>query len=214
MADNVLITPGVGASIAADDVSSVYYQRVKLDIGGDGVSSPVIVGNELPVDVASIAAGETHIGNVTSPDTVITITPTLDTSAYGDGDVLFATVEVAGAARAVGLTTILQSITVSDINDQGVGFDLIFFNANTSLGTANSAPDIDDTEVLTVIGRVQIGSGSFYDLGGCRVATVSGIGLLMKAAAAATSLWVAGVSRGAGTYTAAGLQIQLGFMRN
>lgn len=41
MADNVAITPGSGATIASDDVGGVQFQRVKLDVGGDGVSLPV-----------------------------------------------------------------------------------------------------------------------------------------------------------------------------
>jgi len=41
MADNVAITAGSGTAIAADDVSGVMYQKVKLDLGGDGVSDPV-----------------------------------------------------------------------------------------------------------------------------------------------------------------------------
>lgn len=52
MADNVAITAGSGINIAADDVSSVYFQRVKLDAGGDGVSSPVISGDGLPIAYA------------------------------------------------------------------------------------------------------------------------------------------------------------------
>lgn len=40
MADNVNITPGAGATIAADDVIGVLYQNVKLDMGGDGASVP------------------------------------------------------------------------------------------------------------------------------------------------------------------------------
>lgn len=199
MADNVSITAGTGTAIAADDVSSVFYQKVKLDVGGDGATLPVSsTANALPVK---------------SLDDVITITCSLDTNAYADGDVLFETQEIANAVNTAGDCCILQSVVVSDIDDQGQGFDLIFFNANTSLGTENSAPDIDDTEVLTVIGRVQVGSGSFYDLGGNRVACVYGIGLLLKSGAS-TSLYVAGVSRGTGTYTASGLQIQFGFLRN
>ena len=46
MSDNVTYTTepsGVppGTQIATDDVSGKQYQRVKLDIGGDGVSVPV-----------------------------------------------------------------------------------------------------------------------------------------------------------------------------
>ena len=36
MADNVIITPGVGASIATDDCGGVQVQKVKIAYGGDG----------------------------------------------------------------------------------------------------------------------------------------------------------------------------------
>lgn len=53
--DNVPITGGSGFSIATDDVSGIQYQRVKLDVGADGVSKPVFQGGTdgLPVDVLS-----------------------------------------------------------------------------------------------------------------------------------------------------------------
>ena len=40
--DNITITQGTQSAIAADDVSSVWYQRVKLDIGADGTASPFL----------------------------------------------------------------------------------------------------------------------------------------------------------------------------
>lgn len=52
MADNVNVTPGTGKTIAADDVSSVFFQKIKLDAGGDGVSVPVIAGRQ--ADAASV----------------------------------------------------------------------------------------------------------------------------------------------------------------
>lgn len=199
MADNVAITAGIGTSIAADDVSSVFYQKVKLDVGGDGATLPVsATANAIPVKAL---------------DDVITIDCTVDTSAYADGDVLFATQEVAGFSTAADITSILQSVVVADVDDQGIGIDLIFFNANTTLGTENSAPDIDDTELLTVIGRVQVGAGSFYDLGANRVACVYGIGLPMKAGTGG-SIWMAGIARGAPTYAGGHVYIKLGVLRN
>jgi hypothetical protein len=39
MADNIAVTPGVGATVAADDVSGVLYQRTKLAVGADGSAS-------------------------------------------------------------------------------------------------------------------------------------------------------------------------------
>ncbi len=39
MADNITVNEGTAKAIAADDVSSVWFQKVKLDIGADGASS-------------------------------------------------------------------------------------------------------------------------------------------------------------------------------
>lgn len=143
---------------------------------------------------------------------VVTLTLSLDTSAYGDGDVLAATQEVANAVSPPGGRAILQSVHVIDLDDQGVGFDLIFLSADSALGTENSAPDIDDMEVLDTIGMVRVGAGDYIDLGGNRIATLSGLGLPLKAAEGQTSLWVAAIARGTPTYTANGLRLKLGFL--
>jgi hypothetical protein len=191
------------------DGEAVVLGAGSAAIGKLAANSGVDIGD---VDVTSISAGENHIGEVGLPDDTITITCSLDTSAYADGDVLFATQEIANAVRVNGDTCILQSVHVVDIDDQGVEMDLIFFNANTSLGTENSAPDIDDTEVLTTLGIVNV--PDWTDLGANQIATVTGIGLVLEAGAATTSLYVAGITRGAPTYTASGLQITFGFLRN
>ena len=199
MADNVNVTEGTGKIIAADDVSSVFYQKIKMDIGGDGATLPVSsTANAIPVKAL---------------DDVLTLDATPDTNALADGDVAFATQELAGFSTAADITSILQSVVISEVDDQGIGIDLIFFNAATALGTENSAPDIDDTEVLTVIGRVQVGAGSFYDLGANRVACIYPIGLPMKAGTGG-SVWVAGIARGAPTYASGHLQIKFGVLRN
>jgi len=199
MADNLGITTGVSANVATDNVDDVHYQKIKLDVGGDGATLPVSAkANAIPVKAL---------------DDVITIDATVDTNAYAEGDVLFATQEVAGFSTAADITSILQSVTVIDPDDQGIGIDLIFFNANTTLGTENSAPDLDDTEVLTVIGRAQVGAGSFYDLGANRVACVYGIGLPMKAGTGG-SVWMAGIARGAPTYAGGHVYFKLGVLRN
>lgn len=41
MADNISVTEGSGKTVATDDVSGIQYQVVKLDVGGNGASSPV-----------------------------------------------------------------------------------------------------------------------------------------------------------------------------
>jgi len=51
MADNVGYTPGSGAVIAADDISSVLYQRVKISEGADGSATDVSAANPMPSSV-------------------------------------------------------------------------------------------------------------------------------------------------------------------
>ena len=49
MADNVGYTPGVGASVAADEISGHLYQRIKPTYGTDGQATDVSLVNPLPV---------------------------------------------------------------------------------------------------------------------------------------------------------------------
>ncbi len=59
MADNVTITPGVGASIAADDISGVLHQRVKISIGAEGAASDMSSANPLPIIGQTFSASAT-----------------------------------------------------------------------------------------------------------------------------------------------------------
>jgi hypothetical protein len=51
MADNVGYTPGAGATVAADEIGGVLFQRVKLTHGADGTATDASSANPLPVDV-------------------------------------------------------------------------------------------------------------------------------------------------------------------
>ena len=44
MADNVAITPGSGATAAADDIGGVLHQRVKISVGADGSATDMVGG--------------------------------------------------------------------------------------------------------------------------------------------------------------------------
>lgn len=55
------MTPGSGATIAADDVSGVLYQTVKLAVGGDGVAAFVSASSPLPVTSATRAAASANV---------------------------------------------------------------------------------------------------------------------------------------------------------
>lgn len=69
MADTgVSITPGSGADIAVNIVGSLKMQRVKLDIGGDGASIPLIgdATYGIPVDIKRFPAGAVLVNNPTA----------------------------------------------------------------------------------------------------------------------------------------------------
>jgi hypothetical protein len=58
MTDNVGYTPGVGATVAADEIGGVLHQRIKLVLGADGVSdgdvsatNPIPITTPAPIDV-------------------------------------------------------------------------------------------------------------------------------------------------------------------
>ena len=63
MADNVGYTPGSGATIAADDISGVLYQRIKPVVGEDGTAIDVSSTNPMPV--SDITAESTRQDMVT-----------------------------------------------------------------------------------------------------------------------------------------------------
>lgn len=58
MADNVGYTPGSGATIAADDVGGVLYQRVKLTAGAE--NSATDISDAFPLPVSDAVAEESR----------------------------------------------------------------------------------------------------------------------------------------------------------
>src|SRR5882672_715464 len=56
MVANIDVTPGAGKTVATDDVGGAQYQRVKLDIGGTGLTVPVANATPLPVRATMASA--------------------------------------------------------------------------------------------------------------------------------------------------------------
>lgn len=195
MADNIAITAGSGTTVATEDVGGVHHQKVKMEYGADGAATLVEDAAPLPVRGAS---------------DVIVVTLSTDTSAYADGDVLADTQAISNAVRANGGRAILQDVTILDKDDQGAAMDLVFLNANNSLGTENAAPNISDTNAEAIDGFVSIATTDYIDLGGCKVACVKNIGLMLEATGASTTLYIGAITRGGTpTYSASGLIVKL-----
>lgn len=143
---------------------------------------------------------------------VLDVTLSLDTAAYAAGDVLADTQEIASAFRIAGGKALIQSITLNDKDDQKQGLRLLFLRSAKSLGTENDAPNISDDDADEILGSVDVSAGDYLDIGGCSIVSRNGIGMLVKAAVGSTSLYVAAISNGTGTYSANGITLKIGVL--
>lgn len=154
---------------------------------------------------------ETVAQGKTSAAKHVSVTLSMDTSAYTAGDVLADTQEVAGAVGDSGGAAILNSVVLLDKDDQAAAaIDLVFFRSSVSLGTENAAPSISDANAAEILGIVNVPAANFIDVGGAKVATVTGVNLLVEPTTG-TSIYVAAICRGTPTQTASGIVLNLGF---
>jgi hypothetical protein len=70
MADNVDITPGTGATVAADDIGGALYQRVKVAFGDDGSGTDTSKANPLPVIQGTLSTSGYAIGEISNTSTI------------------------------------------------------------------------------------------------------------------------------------------------
>ena len=203
MADNTTITPGSGASIATDDVSSVHYQKVKLT-DGTADSSTVIPGSAhgLYTDVRTTSAHQQF-----------TVTPDINTSAYTSGDCLGGLQTVANAARVSGAGGVVRAVTVLDKTQaQRSAFDILLFKASVTSAGNNSPAAFSDADMANCVAVIPILTGDYNtawpgtplnslaykpDL---KTASYAGA-LQVPYLCSATSLYVQCVVRGTPTYT-------------
>lgn len=187
MADNVAITAGSGTTIATDDVSSVHYQRVKLDAGADGATSPVVGSVALPTVLLPVGHAVTRI----------TQTPTVGTAAYVAKDAVGGLLTFANAARVSGSSITIESVTVVDKSQVMLSLDLYLSKASFTAPTDSSAFDPTDTELLDCIGVIPL--TNWADFTDNSIATRTNVGL--TAVLDGTSLYGALVARSAGSLT-------------
>jgi hypothetical protein len=98
----------------------------------------------------------------------------IDTAAYGTGEVLSDRVEIVLSPALPGGLPVrgeIIGLTLLDKDDEGAQLDLVVLDANVSLGTINSAPNISDTDAQAVVAVIPV--TSYSDLGGCKVARPS-----------------------------------------
>ena len=157
--------------------------------------------------------GDEHIGQVGGESTVVTEVLVLSTDAYADTDVLTITAEVENAVRVIDGTGVIQTVCVQDDDDQAGAFDIVFFDANTSMGAAaNATLAIADGD--TILGIVNVAAADYDDMINSQHATYVNVGIVIKAASGTSSIYMGCVSRDAKTYSASGITIRLGILQD
>lgn len=142
---------------------------------------------------------------------VIDVTLSAHTGANSDNDVIAAPQEVTNFFRYPGGTAFVHTIVLLDGDDQAQDIELVFLNADGSVGAEDAAYAPTDAVAATILGSVLIAASEYSDANTSHTATKTNVGLLMKAASAQTSVWIAAVCRsGTPTYTAAGLKLKIG----
>jgi hypothetical protein len=135
----------------------------------------------------------------------VNLTFSVDTSAYGSGDLVADSQELVAVGNRDGQVVVLKGIRMVDKADQKVALHFVFCDASTTLGTENSAPGISDANSTIAVGKVTVAATDYVDLGGAAVMSKE-VNLPLKLAATSTSLWVAIVNdTGTPTYAAADL---------
>ncbi len=132
MADNIILNAGSGgATIAADDISSVWHQRVKVEFGADGSATDVSVDNPLPTQ----EIGKTSVWRWTVPP-----------QAVGANKVMCDLFNATGS----GVTLRIVSAWAFVSNDVAVTGTLgvrMHLTRTSAVGTGGTTTNADDTNL-------------------------------------------------------------------
>jgi len=149
----------LGASIvipAGTTVGLVAGTTVGLEAG---------VNNIGDVDVLSIAAGETHIGQMGSESITVIVTPTVTAGIYIAGDCVGGVMEFANASRLAGGGGIVKNLIIVDDAGQDSNLELWLFNQTiTPIGDAN--PWVcTEAELHNLVAIISSTDGSWFATG-------------------------------------------------
>jgi hypothetical protein len=196
MADNLTIpATGTGTAtpvVATDDVSSVHFQKVKLDVGGDGAS------------VAALGDSTGRLLVCPSSNLIrVQVTPTISSSpAYTSGDCIGGLQEITNAARVSGGSGVLQAVTILDKTQaQRSAIDLLFFDRSVTVAGDNAAVATSDADMAYCLGVITIGPYNTAWPGTPLNSLSTLININLPFVLTATSLYCQAVARSTPTYT-------------
>jgi len=160
---------------------------------------------------AAFSGGGAKIGGNTK---TVDVTFSLDTNIYASGDVLAEPQVIAACMRVDDATGVLSGFSLHDEDDQGIELDVVLLSANVSLGTENAAVSITDANAREILGIINVASTDWKDLVGVRVATKLNVNQPIKPVTGTDDIYVALITRGTPTHTAAGIRGRFHFFQD
>ena len=148
---------------------------------------------------------------------VITLQIVSHGNACSDNEVIFQGDEIENAVPINGGTCILQSVGLLDDDNHGGAIDLVFFDSDVELDDSADGTVIDAADGTipdSILGIVTI--TNYFNGVAWKYGHKENIGLVLKAAAGSRSIYVAGVNRSGGalTWTASGIRLKLGLLKD
>lgn len=139
MSDNTTITPGSGATVAADNIGGALHQRVKVTLGADGSATDALGG------AGAVAAGVQRT-TLASDDPAVTSLAVMDDWDESDRAKVNPIAGQAGVAGGSGTVSALTQRVV-------LATDVALPAGTNAIGklAANSGVDIGDVDVTTVV---------------------------------------------------------------
>lgn len=153
-------------------------------------------------------------GKVTNFQTTeIDLQLTTDTNIYASGDVMVVTVAVPVLSTTQNVKNLrlrIDQMSIIDKDIQNGAFDVVFLDANKSLGTLNAAVSISDADALSIVKTVSVSASNYTTLTPAdnSIANVEFNPIYITSTD--RNLYIGFISRDAKTYTASGLYLRLG----
>ena len=146
---------------------------------------------------------------------IFSITPTTYAGAVGDNNVIFADHEIENFAMEDGGKGIIQSIVILDDDDNGAAMDIFIHTRSGAVGTEGSAVSVTTSVLIQSIKGV-IPITTYSDGINWQIGHKENIGTVIDCTSSSRSVFLTAVNRSGGskTYTASGLVLKIGVIRD
>jgi len=186
MADNVAITAGSGTNVAADEIASVFYQRVKLSLGADGTAVDAVAGagavdtGVQRVTLASDDPAVTRLDTIISPGKAASASVTPSASSHTANDVVGGAMTFA-LGTVSGCTFLITGATfeIDTATAQVSTWTLHLYNVTPPSATADDgAWDLPSGDRASYLGSISLGTA--LDLGSTQWIEVNNVNKAVK----------------------------------